>query len=123
MIPDYLKWPSIIALALLLFVGGRSCGVNAGNKALASCSTDRGAAVQAKNDAARALQVANRETALAEIAAAEQAKRAEVAIRQAGEAREQYAASLQGIEDALLAGMKNPTCRARLEEQVCVPLL
>lgn len=119
---DSLKWLAGLALALLLFFGGRSCGVDSGSKQLADCRGAHAAAVNSGARMAEALEATTKQTALAEIASQEQAKRAEVAVRQAGEAREQYAASLDAIESAMAAGMRDPDCAAQLRAKTCIAL-
>ena len=111
-----------VLVALLLFVGGRSCGVNSAAKDLAACNKAYAAAVYAGAQMADALEATTKATQSAVNEAAIRMKRADEAVQSAIADRSKYEGRLRDIAASMDAGMANPSCAAKLQEAVCVPL-
>ena len=117
------KWLAGLGLAALIFFGGRSCGVQAGEQfnreALADASE---ALVEARDQlrgCATSLNFANDQA----LVNAEQARKAQqeaaAAVVAAQEAGKVYARRLGEIEAELEAAKADPDCRRVLESMTC----
>ena len=113
-------------LCLLLYFWGRVHGVESGrahNAALIS-QKDRALNAAARSLAASAdvLDLVNRRAAEAKAEAQAQALRAQQAVQAAEVDKADYQARIGSIGEELARARRAPTCKAQLEQTVCVPL-
>lgn len=117
-----IKWGAALLILSVVFWGG--CKVQKGRDAgkldraglaLVTCSADR-------NSMADALNAVNANAAQAQRDAADQAKNATAALKQADKDRAAYESRLRGVDAALDRAKRAPACRAQLEAPLCVGL-
>lgn len=111
-----------LAVAALLFFGGRSCGLQAQADVVAAKDRALHAASASLTASAKALRAQNEQTAAAVEAAAERKRQADFAIERARMGEQNYRDTLarQAIEIERAKGA--PECKAQLEDQLCVSL-
>lgn len=118
----YLKLILGAAVCCLLFFGGMSCGKASSVKLIAGKDRALEAAGLSLAASAEALDLVNRRAAEAQIEAAAQAKAAEEAVDGAKGDAVVYEQRISGIAEELARARRTPTCKAQLEQTVCVPL-
>lgn len=121
-----IKWLAALAVACLIFFGGRSCGVQAGEQANREALADASEALIEARDQLRgcatSLTFAN-DQALVNAEQARQAQQeAAAAVVAAQEAGKGYAFKLGKLEEELEAARADPNCRKMLETQSCAAL-
>lgn len=117
-----IKWAAGVVIAMLLFFGGRSCGVASGNDALRDCTQEKASAVHAGQQMADALEAS---TKAAQSGAEEAARRMALAnslVENARAERAVYERKLAQIGKEMEQGMRDPDCRAQLERTSCIAL-
>lgn len=117
------------AIGLLLvglYAWGRSHGVDSGeaHNAALIAQKDRAlhAAARSLSASADVLDLVNRRAAEAKVEAQAQALRAEQAVQAAEADKADYQARIGSIGEELARARRAPTCKAQLEQTVCVPL-
>ena len=113
-------------LCLLLYFWGRGHGVESGraHNAALIAQKDRALNAAARSLAASAdvLDLVNRRAAEAKVEAVAQAKAAEKAVEGAKQDAKTYEARIGDIAEELARARRAPTCKAQLEQSLCVPL-
>ena len=113
-------------LCLLLYFWGRGHGVESGraHNAALIAQKDRAlnAAARSLSASADVLDLVNRRAAEAKVEAQAQALAAEKAVAGAGEDAKAYESKIASIADKLARASKAPSCKAQLEEALCVTL-
>ncbi len=113
-------------LCLLLYFWGRGHGVESGraHNAALIAQKDRAlhAAARSLSASADVLDLVNRRAAEAKVEAQAQALRAEQAVQAAEVDKADYQARIGSIGEELARARRAPTCKAQLEQTVCVPL-
>lgn len=109
-------------VALVLFFGGRGCGVASSSAAVAQKDRALLTAAQKLRDAAGALHQVNTIAAQEEAAAAEREREAGFAKERALMAAADLQKQLKATEQELIDAMRDPGCRAELEKQTCAAL-
>ena len=109
-----------------LYAWGRSHGVDSGkahNAALIS-QKDRAlnAAARSLKASADVLDLVNRRTAEAKVEAQAQALRADQAVKAAEVDKADYQARIRSIAEDLARARHAPTCKAQLEQKLCLDL-
>lgn len=118
----YLKLILGAGLCCLLFFGGMSCGKASSVKLIAGKDRALEAASRSLSASAEALDLVNRRAAEAKVEAQAQALAAEKAVEGAKKDAEAYDARIEGIAAELTKAKRQPTCRAQLEQPLCVDL-
>jgi hypothetical protein len=118
----YLKLILGGGLCCLLFFGGMSCGKASSVKLIAEKDRALEAAARSLTAAADVLDLVNRRAAEAKVEAQAQALRAEQAVQAAEVDKADYQARIGSIAEELARARRAPTCKAQLEQTVCVPL-
>ena len=118
----YLKLILGAGLCCLLFFGGMSCGKASSVKLIAEKDRALEAAARSLTASADVLDLVNRRAAEAKVEAVAQALAAERAVKGAKEDADAYEDRIAGIADQLARARRAPSCRAQLEQTVCVPL-
>ena len=120
------KWVAGLALALLLVLGGRSCGAESTRKQYADDLTAASEALTEAKDQLRgcatSLTWANEQVIENKRRADEQAVRAAEAVEEALRAGERYARELGKVDAELEAAKADPDCRRMLEMPACAAL-
>ena len=113
-------------LCLLLYFWGRWHGVESGraHNAALIAQKDRAlhAAARSLSASADVLDLVNRRAAEAKVEAQAQALRAQQAVQAAEVDKADYQARIGSIGEELARARRAPTCKAQLEQTVCVPL-
>lgn len=113
-------------LCLLLYFWGRGHGVESGraHNAALIAQKDRAltAAARSLSASADVLDLVNRRAAQAKVEAEAQAKAAEKAVAGAKQDAKTYEARIGDIAAELAKAKRQPTCRAQLEQPLCVDL-
>lgn len=118
----YLKLILGAGVCCLLFFGGMSCGKASSVQLIASKDRALEAAARSLKASADALDLVNRQAAEAKVEAQAQALRAQRAVQAAEVDKADYQARIGSIGEELARARRAPTCKAQLEQTVCVPL-
>lgn len=118
----YLKLILGAGVCCLLFFGGMSCGKASSVQLIASKDRALEAAARSLKASADALDLVNRQAAEAKVEAQAQALRAQQAVQAAEVDKADYQARIGSIGEELARARRAPTCKAQLEQTVCVPL-
>jgi hypothetical protein len=118
----YLKLILGAGLACLLFFGGMSCGKASSVKLIVEKDRALEAAARSLTASADVLDLVNRRAAEAKVEAVAQALAAERAVKGAKKDAEAYDARIGSIAAELEKAKRQPTCRAQLEQPLCVDL-
>ena len=118
----YLKLILGAGVCCLLFFGGMSCGKASSVKLIAGKDRALEAAGRSLKASADALDLVNRQAAEAKVEAQAQALRAQRAVQAAEVDKADYQARIGSIGEELARARRAPTCKAQLEQTVCVPL-
>lgn len=118
----YLKLILGAGLCCLLFFGGMSCGKASSVKLIAGKDRALEAAGRSLKASANMLDLVNRRAAEAKVEAQAQALRAQQAVQAAEVDKADYQARIGSIGEELARARRVPTCKAQLEQTVCVPL-
>ena len=118
----YLKLILGAGLCCLLFFGGMSCGKASSVKLIAGKDRALEAAGRSLKASANMLDLVNRRAAEAKVEAQAQALRAQQAVQAAEVDKADYRARIGSIAEDLARARRAPTCKAQLEQTVCVPL-
>ena len=118
----YLKLILGAGVCCLLFFGGMSCGRASSVQLVASKDRALEAAARSLSASADVLDLVNRRAAEAKVEAQAQALRAEQAVQAAEVDKADYQARIGSIGEELARARRAPTCKAQLEQTVCVPL-
>ena len=118
----YLKLILGAGVCCLLFFGGMSCGKASSVKLIARKDRALEAAGRSLKASADALDLVNQQAARAKVEAQAQALAAEKAVAGAGEDAKAYESKIASIADKLARASKAPSCKAQLEEALCVTL-
>ena len=120
------KWLAGLALAALIFFGGRSCGVEAGREGSADDLQDASEALIEARDQLRgcatSLNFANEQALVNQRQARQAQEEAASAVVAAQEAGKVYARELGELEAELEAAKADPDCRRVLESATCAVL-
>ena len=113
-------------LCLLLYFWGRVHGVESGraHNAALIAQKDRAlhAAARSLSASADVLDLVNRRAAEAKVEAQAQALRAEQAVQAAEVDKADYQARIGSIGEELARARRAPTCKAQLEQKLCLDL-
>ena len=109
-------------VACLLFFGGMSCGKASSVQLISSKDRALEAAARSLKASADVLDLVNRRTAEAKVEAQAQALAAERAVDGAARDARVYEERIGDITEELARARRAPTCKAQLEQTVCVPL-
>ena len=118
----YLKLILGAGVCCLLFFGGMSCGKASSVQLIASKDRALEAAGRSLSASADALDLVNRRAVEAKVEAQAQALRAEQAVQAAEVDKADYQARIGSISAELEKAKRQPTCRAQLEQPLCVDL-
>lgn len=118
----YLKLILGAGLACLLFFGGMSCGKASSVKLIAEKDRALEAAARSLTASADVLDLVNRRASEAKVEAVAQALAAERAVKGAKQDAKTYEASIGSIAAELERAKRQRTCRAQLEQPLCVDL-
>lgn len=118
----YLKLILGAGVCCLLFFGGMSCGKASGVKLIASKDRALEAAGRSLKASADVLDLVNQRATEAKVEAQAQALRAQQAVQAAEVDKADYQARIGSIGEELARARRAPTCKAQLEQTVCVPL-
>jgi hypothetical protein len=118
----YLKLILGSGLCCLLFFGGMSCGKASSVKLIAEKDRALEAAARSLTASADVLDLVNRRAAEAKVEAVAQALAAERAVKGAKQDAATYEARIGSIAAELEKAKRQPTCRAQLEQPLCVDL-
>ena len=118
----YLKLILGAGVCCLLFFGGMSCGKASSVQLIASKDRALEAAARSLKASADALDLVNRQAAEAKVEAQAQALRAQRAVQAAEVDKADYQARIGSISAELEKAKRQPTCRAQLEQPLCVDL-
>lgn len=118
----YLKLILGAGVCCLLFFGGMSCGNASSVQLIAGKDRALEAAGRSLKASAEVLELVNRRAAEAKVEAQAQALRAQQAVQAAEVDKADYQARIGSIAEDLARARRAPTCKAQLEQTVCVPL-
>jgi hypothetical protein len=118
----YLKLILGAGVAFLLFFGGMSCGRASSVQLVAAKDRALEAAGRSLKASADVLDLVNQRAAESKVEAQAQAVRAQQAVQAAAVDKADYQARIGNITEALEKAKRQPTCRAQLEQPLCVDL-
>lgn len=119
---ESLKAVAATGLAALLFLGGRSCGKASAVETISQKNVALMAASQSLTNAAITLREVDAATKAAKAAEKQARRKAEEEVRGAADDAKLAEARIKRISDEILAAGQEPSCRAQLEQTLCVPL-
>lgn len=109
-------------LVATLFLGGRSCGKLASAETIRQKNAALVAASQQLTNAAIALREVNAKAAAARAEEKAQKQRADAAVSAAQDDAKAYDKRIDSIAVELEKAKRQPSCRAQLEQPLCVDL-
>ena len=118
----YLKLILGAGVCCLLFVGGMSCGKASSVQLIASKDRALEAAARSLKASAEVLDLVNLRAAEAKVEARAQALRAQQAVQAAEVDKADYQARIGSIGEELARARRAPTCKAQLEQKLCLDL-
>lgn len=119
---ESLKAVAATGLAALLFFGGRSCGKASSVETISQKNLALMAASQSLTNAAITLREVDAATKAAKAAEKQAQRKAEEAVRGAADDAKLAEERIKRISDEIRAAGQEPSCRAQLEQTLCVPL-